>query len=302
MSREGLDLGFIGIGVMGSHMSRHLAAAGHRVAVCDANPKAARKQAETVAGITSCATPAEVAGAAEIVVLMLPDGRVVNEVATGSDGLVHGLRPGALVIDCSSSEPWLTLETATALGGAGAAMVDAPVSGAVEGARAADLVFMVGGSDSDFARARPVLEPMGRRIFHLGPLSSGHRMKTINNLATAITLAGTAEAMLIGRAAGLDPRAMLDVLNVSTGASFVTREKFGPYVLTGAYDDPFRLALMLKDVRIALGLAEEVGVETPLSDHAEKLYTEADASLGPGRSVLEYVRWREELGGVKLSE
>src|SRR5690606_9209820 len=135
--------------------------------------------------VQSSASPAEAAIGADIVVTMLPNGDVVNQVVAGAGGLAGVLEPGALLLDTSSSEPWLTRQTADALAARGVFMVDAPVSGAEAGAKAGELVFMVGGADADVARVVPLLEIMGSRHFHLGPLSAGHVMKSLNNLVTA---------------------------------------------------------------------------------------------------------------------
>jgi 3-hydroxyisobutyrate dehydrogenase-like beta-hydroxyacid dehydrogenase len=181
-------------------------------------------------------------------------------------------------------------------------MVDAPVSGAKEGAVSAALVFMCGGEAAAIERVRPLLELMGRHVFHLGPSGSGHAMKTVNNLATALTVLGTTEAMLIGKAYGLAPSAMLDVLNVSTGRSFVTDVKFGPQVIERRFDDAFRLALMLKDVGIANRLADEQGLGVPMSGLGEQLWRAANAALGPTACVLDVVRWYERATGLELKD
>jgi 3-hydroxyisobutyrate dehydrogenase len=158
-----LNLGFIGLGVMGAPMAGHLAAAGHRLTLLDADAAVARQVAGRLgAGARLATTPAEVAAHSDIIITMLPHGRVVQQVALGDAGLVHGLRPGALLLDCSSAEPWLTEATAAALAAHGATMVDAPVSGAAWGAAEANLVFMVGGAAADLARVRPLLDVMGR--------------------------------------------------------------------------------------------------------------------------------------------
>jgi 3-hydroxyisobutyrate dehydrogenase-like beta-hydroxyacid dehydrogenase len=127
-------------------------------------------------------------------------------------------------------------------------------------------------------------------------------MKTVNNLATALTVLGTTEAMLIGKAYGLSPAAMLDVLNVSTGRSFVTDVKLGPQVIERRFDDAFRLALMLKDVGIANRLADEQGLGVPMSGLGEQLWRAADKALGPSACVLDVVRWYEQATGVELKD
>jgi 3-hydroxyisobutyrate dehydrogenase len=237
-----------------------------------------------------------------VVITMLPHGGAVRECAFGPDGLAAGFKPGSILLDTSSAEPWLTRETAARLAEQGVAMVDAPVSGASEGAQDATLVFMCGGDPAVLKRVRPLLDLMGRHVFHLGQVGSGHAMKTVNNLATALTVLGTAEAMLIGKAHGLSAAAMLDVINVSTGRSFVTDVKFGPQVIERRFDDAFKLALMLKDVSIANRLADEHGLGVPVSALGEQLWRAANTALGEGACVLDVVRWYEQTTGVELKD
>ncbi|MDB6001238.1 MAG: putative 6-phosphogluconate dehydrogenase protein, partial [Rhizobacter sp.] len=220
-------IGFIGLGVMGMPMAGHLAKAGHTLALNDHNSTLSRAIASTLGPTaTACRTPAEVAERSDIVITMLPNGEVVQEVALGEHGLVHGFKPGSLLLDTSSAEPWLTQATAKALKEHGVEMVDAPVSGAQWGAQEANLVFMVGGEAAAVERVRPVLDLMGRAVFHLGGLGAGHAMKCINNLITAMTFTATSEGMVIGKRYGLDPAVMVDVLNQCTGMSWVAQTHF----------------------------------------------------------------------------
>lgn len=296
-----MRVGFVGLGVMGSAMVAHLAKGGHQLALFDLDPKTTAKVARRHKAVAA-KSPRAVARACEVVFTMLPDGAAVRDCALGKDGLAEGFEPGAILVDTSSAEPWLTRETGAALAAPGVAMIDAPVSGAQEGAAAGTLVFMCGGEPAALARVRPLLDLMGAHVFHLGGLGSGHAMKTVNNLATALTCLGTAEAMLIGKAYGLKPSAMLDVLNVSTGMSFVTQKKYGPQVVGRRFDDAFRLALMLKDVGIANRLADDLGVGVPVSALGEQLWRAAHTALGPGHSVMDIVRWYERTTGIVLQD
>ncbi|MES2715661.1 MAG: NAD(P)-dependent oxidoreductase [Pseudomonadota bacterium] len=297
-----LSIGFIGLGVMGGPMAGHLARAGHRLALLDADGAVASALAARLGGpAQAVSTPAEVAACSDIVITMLPNGGVVQQVALGAQGLVQGLRPGALLLDCSSAEPWLTQATAAALAERGATLVDAPVSGAAWGAAEANLVFMVGGAEADVARVRPLLDRMGRAVFHLGGVGSGHAMKCINNLITAMTFSATAEGLVIGKRYGLDPAAMVDVLNQSTGQSWITEHHIRQRILSRSFDDPFKLALMLKDVGIANALARETGSAAPLSGLGQQLWQAAARAAGPEASVSELVRWVEQLSGSAIT-
>lgn len=291
-------VGFIGLGVMGTPMAGHLIDAGYEVTVFDVE----RRATDRFAGFRPAGRVAEgladLGRASDVVITMLPDGAVVCDVVTG--GLGDGLTAGALVVDCSSSQPWLTLETAAALAERGVAMIDAPVSGAQWGAEAAELVFMVGGEAADVERARPLLDVLGRAVFHLGPLASGHTMKCINNTVTAMTLQATLEGLALGVAAGLDPAVINDVFNESTAGSWITRTHIEQRILSRTFDDPFRLALMLKDIDIANRLAERLELELPLAALCQSSYREADQQAGASASLSDIGRWVEARTGVTI--
>lgn len=294
-------IGFIGLGVMGLPMAGHLAKAGFALTVFDLDRARVDALAASGPDVRAAASPREVAQNADIVVTMLPDGEHVRSVATGNDGLIEGFAGGELLVDTSSSEPWLTLETSARLAERSVSMVDAPTSGAEMGAVAARLIFMTGGAAADVERARTVLEHMGERIFHLGPIGAGHSMKSINNLITAVTFLATAEGLALGTKLGLDPNVMTDVLNVSTGMSWITQTHIRQRITNRAFDDPFKLALMVKDMRIALGLAGDEAMSLPLCERGRELYREADAVAGPGASVSELVRYVERRTGVEIA-
>jgi len=295
-----LTIGFIGLGVMGVPMARHLGEAGHRVQGFDVAPQALRRLRDSLAATRACGSAREAAAGADVVFTMLPNGQVVHDTVAGDFGIAAGMKAGALLIDTSSSEPWLTRETAAMVAARGASMIDAPVSGAMWGAEAGELVFMVGGAEADVRRARPLLDAMGKQVFHLGPLGAGHTMKALNNLVTAMTLTATAEALAVGARCGLDPAVMTDVLDASTGGSWISRTHIRQRVISRRFDDPFKLELMLKDIGIALAVAREAGIPMPLGEAGHPLWQAADRAQGPGASISELVRWVETRSGVEI--
>jgi 3-hydroxyisobutyrate dehydrogenase len=233
---------------MGVPMSAHLAKAGHAVQTHDKR------------GGGTHASPRHAAEGADLLITMLPDGDVVRDVVLDA---LPALKAGCIVVDMSSSDPLGTQALGTALAANGIAMVDAPVSGAVRGARDASLAIMCGGAAADFARVRPLLEKLGRDIFHVGPLGAGHAVKALNNyLGAAGTLAGF-EALILARAFGLEPQPVLDAINASTGKNWTTERKIPQQVLTNAFASGFKLALMAKDMAIAARLAKELNVDAP---------------------------------------
>jgi len=297
-----IRVGFIGLGIMGTPMAGHLAAAGYPLSVYDLDAAAAERLLKDHPGVGVGTDPASVGQHVDVAITMLPDGEQVRRVALGPNGLAETMATGSLVVDCSSAQPWLTRSTAAALAERGIGMIDAPVSGAQWGAEAAELVFMVGGSDDDVERVRPILEVLGRAVFHVGPLGSGHVMKCINNTITAMTLLATAEGFVLGARAGLDPAAVNAVLNESTGGSWITRNHMEQRILSRTFDDPFKLELMLKDVRIATQLARDLELALPYAALAEGLYQAAQVHAGPGKSLSELVRWVEDVNGVEIQE
>jgi 3-hydroxyisobutyrate dehydrogenase-like beta-hydroxyacid dehydrogenase len=242
-----------------------------------------------------------VAALSEIVITMLPNGRVVHEVCLGEQGLIHGFKAGSLLLDTSSAEPWITQQTAEALKAKGVEMVDAPVSGAQWGAQEANLVFMVGASAENLEKVRPLLKVMGPKVHHLGGLGAGHTMKCINNTITSMTLSATAEGLVVGKHHGLDPSAMIDVLNDSTGGSWISQTHFKQRVINRRFDDPFKLALMLKDIGIAMDLSLQGSLSTPMFAVGQQLWSAASRAAGPDASVSELVRWVEKQSGTEIS-
>ncbi len=218
----------------------------------------------------------EAAKGADALITMLPDGEAVRDAVLGA---LPALKRGAVVVDMGSSDPAGTRALGVALSAKDIALIDAPVSGAVTGAKDGTLAIMVGGEKEVFEKALPALKAMGRQIFHVGPLGAGHAVKALNNyLGAAGTLAGF-EALLVGQAFGLEPKPMLEAINASTGRNSTTERKIPRDVLTGAFASGFRLALMTKDVGIAAGLARGLGVETPYLKETLRLWRAAQRRL-----------------------
>jgi len=294
-------IGFIGIGVMGAPMAAHLARAGFALTIHDLNRASADRLASECPGIRVADTPKEVAEVSDIVVTMLPSGEYVHQVALGQSGLTAGFRPGGLVLDTSSSEPWLTVQTAKALAAEGIEMVDAPVSGAQAGAQAAQLLFMVGGDKESVSRVMPLLHVMGKKVFHLGPVGAGHAMKCINNLITSLTFMATAEGLALGKKFGLDPEIMTDVLNGSTGMSWISQTHIRERITSRKFDDPFKLELMVKDIGIALELARRNELQLPLAGLGRQLWETAGRWSEEGGSISNMVRWVEHMTGTDIT-
>jgi 3-hydroxyisobutyrate dehydrogenase len=273
-------VGFVGLGNMGRLMAANLAAAGFPLVVRDSDPAAERRFTDAHGGTVA----SEPAGFRDVsvVVTMLPDGKAVREAVLGwQGGIASALSPGSVILDMSSAEPVGTQKLAADLAPARVRVVDAPVSGGIARAETGTLSLMVGGTDEEaFERVKPVLEVLGERIFRTGPLGSGHAMKALNNFLGATAYTAAAEALAIGKEFGLDPAVMLDVINTSTGRSFNSEVVFKNEVVTGRYGTGFALGLLAKDVGIAAGLAESVGVPAPTLDLVRSRWAEAADELG----------------------
>ena len=253
-------VGFVGLGVMGGPMARNLLAAGHDVVAFSRT----RASVDDIAadGATAAGSPREVAGQAGVVILMLPDSPQVREVLDGDDGLLAGAREGTLVIDMSTISPVVTREIAAECAERGIGWVDAPVSGGDVGAREATLSIMAGGSDEDFARAKPLFEALGKTIVHVGPVGSGQVVKACNQVVVALTIEAVSEALVLGSKAGVDPATIIEVLSGGLAANKVMEVR-GRNFLEHDFTPGFRIDLHHKDLGIALQTAREYGVALP---------------------------------------
>lgn len=270
---------FIGLGVMGELMAANLAGR-YAVRSYDLNGKG------------NCRSAREAARGADALITMLPDGDAVREAVLDA---LPSLKPGAVVIDMSSSEPAGTRALGRALARNKIAMVDAPVSGARFKAKDGTLAIMAGGDKQAFRKVLPVLKRLGSDIFHVGPLGAGHAVKALNNyLGAAGTLAGF-EALLIAQRLGLDPKPMIAAINASTGRNSTTARKIPQDILTGAFDSGFKLALMTKDVGIAAELARGLKLNTPFLKETLKHWRAAQKKLPRDADHTEIYKYQRKL-------
>ncbi len=285
-----MRIGLIGLGTMGAAIARTLTRKSHSVAAYDLRPD---RESALAKGARYWGSIAELASACTTVLLSLPSSREVEAVVRGPGGILAHARPGTLVIDTSTSDPESTRALAIELAAAGHSLVDAPISGGASGADAGTLGMMVGGAPADIARARPILDAIAGKIVVVGPAGTGHAAKLVNNLLTAQHLLTTAEALKLGRAAGLDPAQLLAAINVGSGRSSASEICFPKWVMSGKYDSGFSMGLMRKDVRLAMALAERVGVKLPLGAAAAEQWeasadTQADSS--DSNRIADHVR------------
>ncbi len=295
-------IAFIGLGNMGGPMAVNLHKAGYAVSAFDLSADALSKV--STQGVTAAASANAALEGAQIVISMLPASRHVEALYLGEGGLLSQLPQGTLVIDCSTIAPASAQKVAAAAKERGVAMIDAPVSGGVAGASAGTLTFIVGGDTDALERARPLLQAMGKNIFHMGAAGAGQVAKLCNNMALGVIMAVTGEALALGVAHGLDPKALSQMMAVSTSRSWAT-EVCNPWpgVLENApssrgYAGGFGNDLMLKDMGLAVEAAMGVGATIPLGEAARNLYA---MNKQAGRGGLDFSSVVKLLTGEKSS-
>lgn len=289
-------VGLLGLGAMGSRMAARLLADGWALSVHDPDERAVA--AALALGAERCASPAEVAERAEVVLLSLPTPEVVREVA---GELVSG-ETIRTCVDLSTTGPAVSREVAALLASAGVALLDAPVSGGISGAQAGTLTMMAAGEEATLERVRPLLEELAGSVFHVGSEPGmGQLAKVINNLLSATALIASGEAVALGVREGLDARVLLDVLNASSGRNSATVQKLPDAVLTRSFDFGFALSLMNKDVQICLREARAAGLELPVGEAVARALGEAQDACAQGADCTEIVALIERRTGTVIA-
>lgn len=257
-------------------MAHNLLKAGHPVVVCDVVPKAV--DAAVAAGATSVSTPKEVATQAKVIVTMLPASAHVIKVYTEENGIFSGAQDGTLLLDSSTIDGNVAKKVAGDAESRGLRMMDCPVSGGITAAKSGELTFMVGGSESDFADARQILDRMGKNIVHCGPSGSGQTAKVCNNLILGMSMIAVAEGMNLGVKLGMDPKKLAEIVNTSSGYCW-SSQKYNPcpgvmpnIPASNNYEGGFLVDLMKKDLTLANDAANTSGVPTPLGQKALETY------------------------------
>jgi 2-hydroxy-3-oxopropionate reductase len=293
-----MNIGFIGLGVMGAPMAGHLIKAGHDVRLFSrSGPPAALVEA----GGKASANPAEVARASEIVILMLPDTPHVGDVLFGENGVGQGLAKGNVVIDMSSISPMTTKEYAAKVEALGCDYVDAPVSGGEIGAKAATLSIMVGATDAAFARAKPLLELMGKNITHVGGVGDGQTAKVANQIIVALTIEAVGEALLFAAKAGADPAKVREALMGGFASSRIL-EVHGKRMIDRTFNPGFRIELHQKDLGLALSSARALGVSLPNTATAQELFNSCVAHGGAAWDHSAMARALEMMANFEIAK
>jgi len=292
------NVGFIGLGIMGSPMAGHLIKGGHRVFL---HSHGGVQQALTDAGGIACANGKEVAQNADVIITMVPDTPHVQDVLFSDNGVAQGLSKGKIVVDMSSISPIETKEFAKRINALGCEYLDAPVSGGEVGAKAASLTIMVGGSDAAFAKVKPLFELMGKNITLVGGNGDGQTCKVANQIIVALTIEAVGEALLFASKAGADAARVRQALMGGFASSRIL-EVHGERMVKRSFDPGFRIELHQKDLNLALNSARKIGVSLPNTATCQELFNACVAHGGKAWDHSGMVRALENMANFEIGQ
>lgn len=289
-------IGFVGLGIMGRHMSAHLVDAGYELFVFDLNPKSIKELSGK--GATACVDCKEIAQKSDIVISMVPDSPDVEKVALAENGIIDSARDGLIYIDMSTIAPAVSVKVANVLGEKGVRCLDAPVSGGETGAANAGLSIMAGGPKALFDEVLPILQVMGKTVTLCGDNGAGQTVKACNQIQVAMNFIGMAEAFVLGAKAGVDPAIILKVLSGGYAQTRVMDVR-GPKIVKGEFEPGFKSKFHYKDLNIIMDTAREFNVPLPATAVAHELFS---ALMASGRGDLDHsavINIIEDLAGVQ---
>jgi 2-hydroxymethylglutarate dehydrogenase len=292
-------VGFIGLGNMGQPMVMNLLKAGHELTIYDVRTEAG--ESLIAAGARWAPSPKAVARASAVTFTALPGPREIEAAVLGPDGVLEGARESDHYVDVSTSTPATIQRIARTAATKGVHVLDAPVSGGVRGARKATLVFMVGGDRSAFEHCEPILKQLGEKVFYMGTLGSGYVTKLVNNYMGMSNALASMEAVVLGVKAGVDVHRLLEVIDAGTGSSYMTKTLY-PYLILKRNFEPTRFSIELgaKDFRLAVELANTVGVPVRIGEAVAEALASAERSGLAHRDLSTYITLLEEASGVEV--
>jgi len=293
-----MNVGFIGLGIMGAPMAGHLITAGHKLFV---NTRGSVPKEITDAGAKVCTTGAAVATNSDIIIIMVPDTPDVEKVLFGKDGVASGLSKGKIVVDMSSISPVETKKFAERINAQGCQYLDAPVSGGEVGAKAASLTIMVGGPEDAFAKVKPLFELMGKNITLVGDNGAGQTTKVANQIIVALNIEAVGEALVFASKMGADPARVRQALMGGFASSRIL-ELHGERMVKRTFDPGFRIELHQKDLNLALSSARAIGVSLPNTATAQELFNACAAHGGSGWDHSAMVRALEKLANFEIGQ
>ncbi|MBW3624422.1 MAG: 2-hydroxy-3-oxopropionate reductase [Armatimonadetes bacterium] len=296
---QSLNVGFIGLGIMGKPMARNLLNAGFEVAVW--NRTASRMDELVNEGARASGSPQEAAQGKDIVITIVTDSPDVEAVVLGEQGIIHGAKPGAVVVDMSTISPEVTRSIAERLKERGIDMLDAPVSGGDKGAIEGTLSIMVGGEESVFERAMPVFRAMGKTITHVGPNGAGQTVKLCNQITGALNILAVSEAVVFAAKSGVDLSKMLQAIGGGAASSWMV-QNLGPRMVKGDFEPGFMVKLQQKDLRLALEAARDMHLPLPAASLVHQLFAAVEAEGMGDKGTQALVTALERLGNVEARQ
>lgn len=292
-------IGFIGLGAMGKPMAVNIVKAGFPVSCFDVNSDNLQELKDL--GATASENGGQVAESADIIFTSLPNAAIVETVMAGNDGIFSQCQKGTVIVDMSSVSPSSTLKMAKIAAESGIAYVDAPVSGGTKGAVAGTLTIMVGADKNVFDRIRPVLEVIGKDIYHVGATGSGDAIKIVNNLMLGCNMATLAEALILGVKCGLNLETMQEIIGKSSGRSYVMDAKLEKFIMEEEYAGGFAMDLQYKDLGLALEAGKENNIPLPMTALATEIF-QSGRAMGLGREDMSAViKVWENITNVRLA-
>jgi 2-hydroxy-3-oxopropionate reductase len=292
-----MNIGFIGLGIMGKPMAKNLLKAGHKLVVYDIQEEPVKELAH--AGATAGESPRDVAARNELIITMLPNSPHVKQAVLGKNGVIEGAKPGSILVDMSSIAPLVSREVAAELASKGIEMLDAPVSGGEPKAIDGTLAIMVGGKEAVFEKVKDVLLKMGASAVLCGEIGAGNVTKLANQIIVALNIAAMSEAFVLAAKSGVDPERVFNAIKGGLAGSTVLNAK-APMVLEGNYKPGFRIELHIKDLQNALDTAHETGVPIPLTSQVMEMM---QALKVDGKQTEDHgglIQFYEKLAGVKV--
>ena len=294
------QIGFLGLGIMGLPMARHLLKAGHEVALWTHSASKAAELAKEGKG-TACATPKEVAEKSDFIFYCVGDSRMDRTITTGPNGLIHGVRKGAIIADCSTVSPAVSLEIGAQFAAKGAEFLDAPCTGSKKGAETATLTFMIGGAPDAYEKMKPYFEIMGKRLYYCGTAGKGLHAKLTQNLILGNLLTAFSEGMVLAVKNGIAPEQMIDILDNSAAKSGLVSAK-APAILARDFTTNFSTKWLHKDIGLALDSAKASGIPMPVTAATEQLLRVAIARGFGDDDICSTIRVLEEWGGIEVKK
>lgn len=292
-----MKIGFIGIGAMGLPMANNLLTAGYDLYINDLNQEAV---AQLVAsGANSLESPKEVAKSSDLVIMMLPNSKIIELVLNGDRGLLAGLKPGTYLVNMSSIDPMSTKRFASQVERLAGEWIDSPVSGGTKGAAAGSLTLMVGCQRETLEVVRPILETLGK-VRYIGGVGAGSGIKMINNLLLGVNMVAVAEALILGVKVGIDPETMLEVIGGSSGRSYALSAKVPNFIFPGNFEPGFSIDLQYKDLQLAISAAKELKVPLYLGNLVQQIYQSARAAGLGEKDISAVITMLEKLCQVKV--